>query len=88
MKEKLTVHLIDSMKIYTVIPCRSGSKRIRNKNLYTFNDKTLLRNSLKIASNSIFSDKVIVSTDSYEYLNEAKDFNTYDIGLRSEGTSR
>ena len=82
MKEKLTVHLIDSMKIYTVIPCRSGSKRIRNKNLYIFNDKTLLRNSIKITSNSIFQ-MVIVSTDSYEYLNKTKDFNIYDVGLRS-----
>ena len=75
------------MKVYTVIPCRSGSKRIKDKNLYTFNGESLLRNSLGIASNSTLTDKIIVSTDSSEYLKEASDFEILDIGLRSQQNS-
>ena len=58
-EEKLTVHLIDSDESLHCHTLQIWIKRIRNKNLYIFNDKTLLRNSIKIASNSIFSDKVI-----------------------------
>lgn len=54
-------------KILAIIPCRSGSKEIRNKNLVKFNNKTLIEYSIHFAKECKFFDKIIVSTDSNVY---------------------
>jgi len=46
-----------------VIPCRSGSKTIVNKNLIQLNHKTLVRMALEVALKANFFSRVIVSTD-------------------------
>ena len=47
-----------------IIPARSGSKRIKNKNIKKFNKKPIIYWSIKSAINSKLFDTVIVSTDS------------------------
>lgn len=54
------------MKIVAVIPARSGSKGIPNKNIRLLNGKPLVYYSIKNALSSNFIDDVIVSTDSHE----------------------
>ena len=49
-----------------IIPARSGSKRIKNKNLINFFGKPLIYYSINLAKKSGLFDKIIVSTDSKE----------------------
>ena len=51
------------MKI-CLIPARSGSKRIKNKNIKNFFGKPLIAFAIQLAIKSKLFDKVIVSTDS------------------------
>ena len=54
-------------KILAIIPARSGSKSIRNKNIKSYKGKPLLYYSIKTALKSKLIDRVIVSTDSKLY---------------------
>ena len=55
------------MKILCLIPARSGSKGISNKNIRLLNNKPLLTWSIEQAKNCKHNMKIIVSTDSEEY---------------------
>lgn len=55
--------MIKTMKIWAIIPARSGSKRLHKKNIYKFYNKPLISWTIKSAVNSKYIDKVIVSTD-------------------------
>ena len=50
--------------IIAIIPSRSGSKSIKNKNLQIINGKTLLQRSVEFAISLKQISKVVVSTDS------------------------
>ena len=52
------------MKILGIIPARSGSKGIPNKNIVDFSEKPLIAWTIKAALESNSIDKIIVSTDS------------------------
>ena len=65
-----------------LIPARSGSKRIRNKNIKNFFGKPILAHTIQIALKCKLFDKVIVSTDSKKYSTLAKKYGA-DIHLRS-----
>ena len=62
------------LKSICIIPARSGSKRIRNKNIKIFYKKTLISWSIKAALKSKCFDKVIVSTDSSKIASIAKKY--------------
>ena len=47
-----------------IIPARSGSKRIKNKNIKKFLGKPIISYSIKTAKKSGCFNKIIVSTDS------------------------
>ena len=47
-----------------IIPARSNSKRIKNKNILNINNKPIISYAIKTAINSKIFDRVIVSTDS------------------------
>tara|TARA_B100000902_G_scaffold8533_1_gene10693 strand:+ start:9108 stop:9827 length:720 start_codon:yes stop_codon:yes gene_type:complete len=51
-------------KIIAVIPARSGSKRLVNKNIKKLNGKPLVEWTIKAALSSKLIDKIFVSTDS------------------------
>ena len=76
-------------KVLAFIPCRSGSKRIVDKNILIFESKTLIQNVYDKANNSRYIDKIVVSTDSKKYLDSIEKSNKYiDIGLRSKKNSQ
>ena len=54
------------MKNIAIIPARSGSKRIRNKNLQMLGGKPLIEWTIQSALNSKLFDLILVSTDSVE----------------------
>lgn len=58
--------------VYALIPARSGSKGVPNKNIRKLGDYSLLHWSIAAALKSSCIDRVIVSTDSVEYADEAK----------------
>ena len=71
-------------KILGFIPCRSGSKRIVDKNLEIFNSKSLINNIYAKAELSKYIDDIVISTDSFAYLESVnKGIKYIDIGLRS-----
>ena len=54
-------------KIWAIIPARSGSKGMKNKNITLFLGKPLLVHSINFAKKLKFIDKIILSTDSKKY---------------------
>ncbi len=70
----MTKNLLDSKKILAVIPARSKSKRIRNKNLRIFNKKPLIYWTIKAAQTSTLINKTLVSSDSINLLKKCKEF--------------
>ncbi len=58
-------------KILAVIPARSGSKSIKDKNLIKINGKTLINIAVSKAISSKLFSRVLISTDSQKYANEA-----------------
>lgn len=74
-------------KILAVIPARSGSKGVPNKNIKLLNGKPLMAYTVECAKEScIFSD-IIVSTDSEEYAQIARKYGASVPFLRSRETS-
>lgn len=55
------------MKNVAIIPARSGSKGLKDKNIRSLNGKPLLSYSIEAALQSGIFDRVMVSTDSEEY---------------------
>lgn len=51
-------------KVLVLIPARSGSKRIKNKNIKLLGGKPLIYYAIRAAKDSRYPDRVIVSTDS------------------------
>jgi CMP-N-acetylneuraminic acid synthetase len=54
-------------KILAIIPCRSGSKSIKDKNLLKINEINLIQYAIIFAKECGFFDKIIVTTDSSKY---------------------
>lgn len=65
-----------------IIPARSGSKGVPNKNIRLLAGKPLLTYSIAAAINSTLISRVIVSTDSEEYAKIAKGFGAEAPFLR------
>ena len=55
------------MKFLAVIPARSGSKSIKDKNIILYKKKPLICHSIQTAIKSKIINRVIVSTDSEKY---------------------
>lgn len=55
--------MIDGRRVIAVVPARSGSKAIRNKNLRELGGKPLLAWPILVARQSGYVDRIIVSTD-------------------------
>jgi N-acylneuraminate cytidylyltransferase len=53
--------------IVAIIPARSGSKAIKDKNIKLINGIPLIAYSIAVAKKSMLIDRVIVSTDSEDY---------------------
>ena len=53
--------------ILVIIPARSGSKGLKNKNIKLFNNEPLLLKSVKQAQRLFKNNQILISTDSEEY---------------------
>ena len=70
-----------------IIPARSGSKRIKNKNIKRFFGKPLIYYSIKLALKSKIFNQVIVSTDSKRIAKIATELGATVPYLRSKKNS-
>lgn len=61
-------------EVLAVIPARSGSKSVVDKNIRPINGKPMIAYSIEHALNSPSIDRVIVSTDSEKYASIAKKY--------------
>lgn len=77
-----------SDEIWAVIPARSGSKGLKNKNIKLFQKKPLIAHSIYSAKKNNLIDKVVFSSDSKKYISLAKKFNCEFYHLRSKKNSK
>lgn len=74
--------MIHNRKVLAIIPARSGSKGLANKNIKMLNGKPLLGWPINAAMKSRYIDKVLVSTDSKDYRDIALEQAPIDVLLR------
>lgn len=67
-----------------IIPARSGSKGLPNKNIMEVNSKPLMAWSIETALSCEYIDEVMITTDSEEYANIAKSFGASVPFIRPE----
>lgn len=72
------------MKNIAIIPARSGSKGLKDKNIRLLNGKPLMGYSIEAALDSGIFDAVMVSTDSEKYAEIAEKYGAEVPFLRSE----
>ncbi len=65
--------------IAIIIPARSGSKRLKNKNIFKFMSKPMVYWAIRAASESAFKNNVYVSSDSKKILNISQKFGAKKI---------
>lgn len=70
-----------------IIPARSGSKRLKNKNIKLFFGKPLIYYAIINAKKSKIFDEIIISTNSIDTLNIGKKLGANDNGLRNKKLS-
>ncbi len=75
------------MKNIAIIPARSGSKGLKDKNIKELNEKPLLAYSIEAAKRSKLFEKIMVSTDSEKYAEIAINFGAEVPFLRSTANS-
>ena len=73
--------------LWAIIPARSGSKGLKDKNISSFLNKPLLTHSINFAKKLKFVDKIILSTDSENIVKLA--WNMAEVPfLRSKNASK
>lgn len=75
------------MIIYGIIPARSQSSRIKNKNIKKLCGKELFLHSINFAKKLKFISKIVFSTDSDFYIKKIANFNKLIIHKRSRRAS-
>lgn len=75
------------MKNIAIIPARSGSKGLIDKNIKLLNGKPLMAYTIEAAIESNVFDTIMVSTDSPKYANIAKEYGAVVPFFRSEEMS-
>lgn len=76
-----------SMKNIAIIPARSGSKGLKNKNIKNFCGKPLMSYTIEAALKSGQFEEIMVSTDSEQYADIARKYGAHVPFLRSAVTS-
>ena len=76
-----------NLQTWAIIPARSGSKGIKNKNIIPFIDIPLLAHSINFAKKLKFIDKIILSTDSKKYQKVGEKYGAGVPFLRSKKAS-
>lgn len=74
--------MISNKKVIAWIPARGGSKGIKHKNIVLLGGKPLIAYTIEAAKNSKYIDEIMVSTDSEEIANVAREYGACVKGLR------
>lgn len=74
--------MINNLSVLALIPARSGSKRLKNKNTLNFFGQPLLSWSIQQALESSFIDRVVVSTEDKTIAEIATDYGAWVPFLR------
>lgn len=77
----------DGKKILAVIPARGGSKGIKLKNLLKIDNISLVGRACMVANKLKIIDRVVISTDHFEILEEAKKYSVNTPFIRPENLS-
>ena len=80
--------IYNDKKVIAIIPARSGSKSIKDKNIVNFRGKPLIAWTIEQCFKSKKIDKVFLSTDSKKYANIAKKFGLKNIIFRPKSISK
>ena len=75
------------MKNLAIIPARSGSKGLKDKNIKNLCGKPLMAYTIEAAIKSRCFDEIMVSTDSEEYAKIAREYGAKIPFLRSKATA-
>ena len=75
------------MKNFAIIPARSGSKGLKDKNIKLLNGKPLLVYTIEAAKSSGLFNEIFVSTDSEKYAKIAREWGASVPFLRSDELS-
>jgi len=75
------------MRHIAIIPARSGSKGLKNKNIKMLKGKPLLAYSVEAAKDAKVFDEIMVSTDSEEYAKISREYGASVPFLRTEELS-
>lgn len=78
---------LDGLNIMAIIPCRKGSKGLKNKNISIIRGYPLFFYSVDVAKRSKYIDKILVSTDSLEIKDMANKLGIEVPFLRSDYAS-
>ena len=81
MNSEILEH-IDIGKVFAIIPARSGSKGVKNKNIRPLNGYPMIAYTIAAAKLSKNIDRVIVSTDSEQYAEIARKYGAETPFLR------
>jgi pseudaminic acid cytidylyltransferase len=76
-----------SKKVLAIIPARSGSKRIKNKNIKDFFGKPFIYYAIQIAKKSGIFDDIVVSTDSKKIIKISNKYGAETPFVRSKKLS-
>lgn len=74
--------------VVALIPARSGSKGVQNKNLRLLQNRSLLEWSVGAANESQLISRIVVSTNSFDYAQAAKQAGAEVPFLRPESISQ
>lgn len=69
---------------WAIIPSRSNSKSIKNKNLQKINNKSLLRLTIEVAKRTKNIDRIFVSTEKKKILQKSVKWGSENISLRKK----
>ena len=76
--------MLNDKRLIAIIPARSGSKGLPNKNIRLLNGKPLIAYSLVAAQEAEIFDEIFLSTDSQKYANIASQYGANVPFLRSD----
>ena len=79
--------MINKQMVYAIIPARSGSKGVKNKNIMQLDGHPLMAHSIVAAKKCKTIDRVIVSTDSEEYAEIARQYGAETPFIRPKSIS-
>ena len=76
------------MKSICIIPARSGSVRIKNKNIIKFQNKPIIYWSIEAAKKSKCFKEIIISTDSEKIAKIVKKFKNVSVIKRPKNIAK